>query len=329
MALDLNKKLGRGHEVTVIDKSNCHLFLPSLYEVASARSVEKDDVYGIILRETICVSYEKIFSGKNISFIQAEASHINIRNQEVHLGSGKVINYDYLVLALGSEVETFGIPGVREYAHQFKSMEDALLIHKKMHEYFQEAKEGKRELPVRFLVGGAGFTGIELAAELACCAEDIRRACNLKSECTDISVTDISVFEAAPQILPMVSDKERKIIRRRLERLGVKIYENSSISEIKPEGVKIKDGKFVKGDIIIWTAGIRASSFASNIAGLHTDQRGRIKVNEFLQAIDYANIFAVGDSAAFFDPRTQKTVPGLAYVAIDEGRIAAENIVKK
>jgi len=320
-ALDLGKKLGKDHQITLIDKNNCHLFLPSIYEVASARGVEEEDGYNVTLRGTVCVPYGKIFSKRNINFIQAEVTHVDIRNKEIHLGSGNVLRYDYLVLALGSEVETFNIPGVKDYAYQFKTIDDALMIHKTMHRLYQEAKNGKRELPIKFLIGGAGFTGIELAAELACCTEIIRRACKLNKGCTEISI-----FEATSQILPMISDKERKIIRKRLIDLGVTIYENGPIEEIKSDGIKIKGGDFVKGDLVVWTAGIRSNTFISNIVGLHLDQRGKIKTNKFLQAEDYDNIFALGDNVLFIDPKTEKPIPALAYIAIEEGRIVAKNI---
>lgn len=322
-ALDLGKKLGKEHKVTLVDKSNFHLFLPSIYEVASARGAEEADGYNVTLRGTVCVPYGKIFNGRDVDFIQAEITHVDIRNQEVHLGSGNVLRYDYLVLSLGSEVETFNIPGVKDYAYQFKTIDDALMIHKAMHRLYQEAKDEKRNLPIKFLVGGAGFTGIELAAELACCTEIVRKACDLKKGCTKISI-----FEATPQILPMISEKERKIIRKRLNNLGVSIYENSPIEEIKSDGIKIKGGEFMRGDLIVWTAGIRSNAFVSNIVGLHLDQRGKIKTNKFLQAEDHNNIFAVGDNVLFIDSKTQKPVPALAYIAIEEGRIVAGNMAR-
>lgn len=326
-ALDLGKKLGKDHTVTLVDKNDCHLFLPSIYEVASAKRLEEkegEDLYRVMLRGTVCIPYGKIFSGRNVNFVQAEVTHVDLRNKEVHLGSGNFLNYDYLIFAMGSEIETFGIPGVREYAFQFKTINDALFVHRRMHELYKEAMEGKKGLPIRFLIGGAGFTGIELAAELACCAEIVRKECNLEKGCTSISI-----FEATPRILPMISDKEREIIRKRLKKLEIKIYENSPIEKIEPNGVQVKNGEFIEGDIIIWTAGIRASSFISNIGGLHLDQKGKIKINEFLQAEDYTNIFAIGDNAVFIDPKTQKAIPGLAYVAIDQGKIAAENISRQ
>lgn len=322
-ALDLGKKVGKEHTVTLIDKNDFHLFLPSLYEVASARGVEQEDMYKVELKGTVSVPYGDIFHKKHANFVQAKVTHIDTRNQEVHIGSGKVLNYDYLVLAFGSETATLGIPGVREYAHQFKSINDGLFIHTQIHNIYKEAAEGRKELPIKFLIVGAGFTGIELAAELACCGEKIRKICNIEKGCTHIAL-----FEATPQILPMVSEKERNIIRKRLKKLDVSIYTNSPVESIISNKIKLENGNSIYGDIIVWTAGIKASSFISNIVGLHTDGRGRVLVNQYLQSKDHPNIFTIGDNAGFIDPATEKNIPALAYVAIDQGSIAAKNIMR-
>lgn len=321
-ALDMAKKLDSSrHQVTLIDKSDSHLFLPSLYEVASARKIGKTDPYFVTLRNTICLSYGRIFSGSKVNFMQGEITAVNLQSREVYLASGSVLQYDYLVVSLGSDVATFGIPGVREYSYQFKKIEDALALHKKIHQLHQEVKDRKKPTPVRILVCGAGFTGIELAGELASCTRHIRRTCKIGKE-----HTEISIFEAGPKILPMVSDGERRIIRKRLSVLGVSVFENTAISEIGPSSVKTKDGRIIEGDIIVWTAGIRASSFVEQIGGLHLDERDRIKVNEFLQAMDQERVFALGDNACIIDSDTQKPVPGLGYVAAEQGRILARNI---
>ena len=323
VALDLDKKLSpKEATVTLIDRNNYHLFLPALYEVASSFGLDlsKEETR---LKKTIATPFSEIFEDTKVNFVQAEVVSVDLDKKEVQSRGGKVFKYDYLVLALGAETETFGTVGVVEYAYKFKSVEEAIFLNKKINEKYKEAESGQRSLLVRFAVVGAGFNGIELAGELACCTKKIAKDCGLKNKCAEIKL-----IEAAPKILPMVYDKERMIIRKRLERLGVEVLENSPIEEVGSDFVQVKGGPRLNADFIIWTAGIRASSFLKNISGLKLDERGKMTVNEFMQSADRPEVFGIGDSTIFLDSATSKPVPALAYVAVDQGKVAAENIVK-
>ncbi|MBI2057768.1 MAG: NAD(P)/FAD-dependent oxidoreductase [Candidatus Yanofskybacteria bacterium] len=322
-ALDLDKKLSsKEATITLIDRNNYHLFLPSLYEIASSFGLDlkKDEVR---LKKTIAIPFGEIFEDTKVNFVQAEIVSVDLNKKEVWSKGEKSFRYDYLVLALGAETETFGTVGVLEYAYKFKSVEEAVFLNKKINEKYKEAERGERPLPVRFIIVGAGFNGIELAGELACCTKKIAEVCKLKNKCTEIKL-----IEAAPQILPVVYDKERVIIRERLEKLGVEVLENSPIEQVGPDFVQIKDGPRLNADFIIWTAGIRASSFLKNISGLKLDERGKMTVNEFMQSIDRPEVFGIGDNTILLDPSTSKPMPALAYVAVDQGKVAAENILR-
>ncbi|MEK7498709.1 MAG: FAD-dependent oxidoreductase, partial [Patescibacteria group bacterium] len=129
-ALDLEKKLRSREDVkiTLIDKSDCHVFTPALYEVASIYGVNHEHPYHTKLRGVISVAYNRIFNGKKVELMQAEINHIDINAKHVVTNSGTTINFDYLVLALGSKTSTFGTPGVEEYAYKFKTIEDGLML---------------------------------------------------------------------------------------------------------------------------------------------------------------------------------------------------------
>ena len=323
VALDLDKKLSPEEAtVTLIDRNNYHLFLPALYEVVSSFGLDlsKEETR---LKKTIAIPFADIFEDTKVNFVQAEVVSVDLDKKEVQSQGGKIFKYDYLVLALGAETETFGTVGAVEYAYKFKSIEEAIFLNRRINERYKEAQEGKRSLPVRFVIVGAGFNGIELASELACCTKNIEDVCRLKGKCTEIKLV-----EAAPKILPMVYDKERMIIRERLESLGVEVLESSPIEEVGPDFVQIKGGPKLNADFIIWTAGIRASTFLKNISGLKLDERGKMTVNEFMQSSDRPEVFGVGDSVILLDPSTNKPVPALAYVAVDQGKIIAENILR-
>lgn len=322
-ALDLDKKFSaREAEITLIDKNNFHLFLPALYEAGTA--IRKwNDQYQVELRKAVNIPYADIFEGTNVKFAQAEIVGIDLEKKEAVSGGGGIWAFDYLVLGLGAETETFGITGVADYAYKFKGVDEALFLNKKINEVFKEIREGKLSGPIKFIVAGGGFNGVELAAEISCCAKNLQGICGIKEDCYGVKI-----IEMAPWILPMISEKERMVVRKRLADLKVEILENSKIAEVGLDFVQIEGGEKHQADFIIWTAGIRASSFLKNIFGLRLDERGKIIVNDFMQADGWPNIFALGDNTIFIDRETKKPVPALAYVAVDQGKIAAENIYR-
>lgn len=305
-----DKKLKGQAHITLVDRNNYHLFLPSLYEVASAYGIKKEP-FSVKMRKTICIPYGEIFAGKNVNFIQAQISAVDFKTKSVKTKGGDILFYDYLVIGLGSQTEDFGINGVREYAYQFKSIDDALAINEKI---------GKLVNP-KILIGGAGFTGIELAAEISCCVKKMCREYGLKGK-----HAIITLIEAGPKILPMVSDRERKIISKRLTKLGVVLMENSPIEEIGSDFVKLKNGQTLQGDMVVWTGGIKANEFLKSIAGLPVTDKGKIVMDENLQVQGWKNVFAIGDNQEFIDPKTKKPIPALAYTAVDQGKIVAKNI---
>ena len=329
--LDLNKKFKEQAQITLIDKNSYHLFLPSLYEIASAYGTNPPsaliggggDPFAVKLRKTICIPYREIFEGKNINFVQAEISAVDLKTKNIKTKGGEVLFYDCLVIALGSQTADFGIPGVREYAYQFKSIDDAVAVNVKIGRLVKKIASGEKMDSLKILVGGAGFSGIEFAAEISTCVKKIYQAENIKTK----SAT-ITLIEAGPKILPMVSDKERKIISKRLTSLGVVLMENSSIEEVGDSFVKLKNGQILEGDMVVWTAGIKANEFLKSIPYLSTTDKGKIIVDENLLVQGWKNVFAVGDNQDFIDLKPQKSVPALAYMASDQGKVVAENIFR-
>lgn len=321
-ALDLEKKFKGQVQITLVDKNSYHLFLPSLYEVASIYE-KKEDFFAVKMRKTVCIPYGEIFVGKNINFIQAEISVVDLKTKSVKTKGGEVLFYDYLVIALGSQTADFGIPGVSEYAYQFKSIDDAVAINMKIEKIIKKMSVGQKIDPLKILIGGAGFTGIEFAAEISC---------SVNKMCSEYRMRGrhaiITLIEAGPKILPMVSDSERKIISKRLTGLGVVLMENSAIEEVGSDFVKLKNGQRLEGDMVVWTAGIRANDILKSIVGLPVTDKGKIVIDDNLQVKGWKNVFAIGDNQEFIDPKTQRPIPALAYMAVDQGKIVAKNIYK-
>ncbi|MDP2647995.1 MAG: FAD-dependent oxidoreductase [Candidatus Yanofskybacteria bacterium] len=320
-ALDLAKLVPpESVEITLIDKSVCHVFIPALYEAASAFNM-REDGFRLSLKRTVAIPFEEIFNKTPIKFIQAQVAKIDLFKRTVATKGGNILPYDYLVLALGSQAADFGVPGVRAYAHQFKTMQDALMVNSKIERLFTDAARSNKSQPVKFLIGGAGFTGIELAAELAMFSRKMMERLGMKGR-----KSIFYLFEAAPKILPMVSDRERFLIKHRLTQLGIVVMENTPIEEVKSSAVKLKNSQVIEGDMVIWTGGIEPSHLLRSVKGLELTDKGKVKVGEHLHIPNYKNVFAVGDIIEFLDHSTQKPVPALAYLAIDQGKIVARNI---
>ncbi len=361
-ALELEKKLknnqpaGGDYKITLVDRNNFHLFTPSLYEVATVYGLIEDS-FAQYLRGSVAVPIGEIVKNKKINFIQAEIKEINLKEKYVSTNGGIKTDFDYLVIALGGETEFYGIPGVQDYAFNFKTIDDAIGVYRKILEVYKNYSVGEKNRNIQIAIIGGGFTGVELAAELACCVSKIVGDYKLPRTCTTIHL-----FEAGPTILPAVNGKTRKTIEKRLRDEIVQIQTNSVVEEIGPDYIKIKGGLEPDGhahlggpasaeasadakaladrsagrvlekiDLIIWAGGIKGSSLIQNL-GLKFTKKNTIEVNEFLQTYNgdgslNENIFAVGDNAAFIDPETQKTVPAMAYTAYDQAVVAAENIV--
>jgi NADH:ubiquinone reductase (H+-translocating) len=319
-ALDLEKYFNGTAEITLIDRNPYHLFVPALYEVASAFDIKKDE-FEVELKRTVAIPYSQIFEGKKISFVQGEVAKVSFEHQLVSTKGEHIFPYDYIVLSLGSQIADFGIPGVMEYACQFKNISDALMLRNKIESFFRKNSESNQPKVLKVVVGGAGFSGIELASELASYCHKMAERLGLKSRSFIIYL-----LEAGPKIMPIISEKERDLIRKRLTKLGVVVMENSPIESVHADSVKLKNGSTLDCDIVAWTAGIKANEFLASINNLPLTDRGKIIVGEHLHLDNFKNVFAVGDNIEFIDHKTQKPIPSLAYLAIDHGKVAAKNI---
>ncbi|MEK7124850.1 MAG: FAD-dependent oxidoreductase [Patescibacteria group bacterium] len=320
-ALDLSRRL-KGHAtITLIDRSGYHLFYPSLYEIASAYRSDTDP-YSLELRRAVTVPLNHIFSGTGVDVVQAEVSQIDLARQIVGSHAGGVWPYDYLIMGLGTEAADFGIRGVGEYAYLFKSVEHALMINQRLQTIFYEAEHGQRVMPLHIVVAGGGFTGVELAAEIASCASKLAKICGLASHCFYVSIVE------SGKVLKMLNDAEQAVMRRRLTKLGVALMENVQVSEVSDGMVKLRDGRHLKSDMTIWTAGARPHQLLSKIPGLELAPQGKIAVDEYLRIRHVTNVFAVGDTIEFIDPVTNQPEGAQAYIAIEHGATAADNILR-
>ncbi len=308
--LKLSKMLSKDEaNITLIDANLYHLFTPSLYEVATSEEPKKN----------IAIDYGEIF-GDKIKLVQARVKNIDTENRLVNITDETHYSYDFLLLSLGSEPSYFDIPGLKKYSLVLKKLEDAIKIREAIEaSYHEKAHEGKT---INIVVGGGGFSGVELVAELVKYRGHLSRH-HKKSK----DLIKISIIQGSECLLKELDAKVSDIAKRRLEKDGVNILLGSHIKSVDEKAIETDSGKRYAYDVFIWTGGVKASSVLEE-SGFKTNGRGQVSVNENMLVAGYDNVFAAGDVAEFADYITNKPAPGVAEVAEDEGKIAAENIYK-
>lgn len=293
-AKELRKLSSEHFRITLVDKNNYHLFIPSLYEVATAEEP----------RDNICIPYTEIFP-HGVRLIKGEATSIDKENHKVNFKDGQFISYDYLVIALGSETQYYGIEGLRENSIAFKSLEEAEKIRNRVKEMYQK-KHGEGKALMVAVVGG-GATGVELSTELSKYEEKLG------------GNIEVSIFQGGPTLLKGVSRKVSEIARERLQKVGINVHLNSRVKRVTKEYLEIEDGRQHPYDLLIWTGGVKPNVILED-SGFPKTTEGRIAVDEYLRVKGSENIFAAGDIA---DEK-----PKLAQVAHEQGEIIGKNLAR-
>ncbi len=301
--------------VTVIDRSNHHLFQPLLYQVATAALNPAD----------IASPIRRIFRGyKNVDVLLAEAESIDVPNKRVILDEGE-ISYDFLILGTGVGHSYFGHDDWQRFAPGLKSIDDALEIRRRVLSAFEAAErepvESQRQAWLTFVIIGAGPTGVELAGTLAevarkTLARDFRRI--------DPRQARILLLEGTKHVLPSYDESLSESARRQLEALGVEVQTNTLAKGIDASGVDLDEGR-IEAHTVIWAAGLAASPLSKSL-GAELDRSGRVKVDPELSILGRDDVYVVGDLMAF--EQDGQPVPGVAPAAIQAGHHAAKNILR-
>ncbi len=305
----------KGVKVTAIDKTNHHLFQPLLYQVASS----------VLSPADIAIPTRSLTTDmKNVQVVMGEVQEINLEHRKVNL-EHTTITYDYLVLAMGARTSYFGNDHWKKYAPGLKSISDALKIRKNILLSFERAELERNPEKVaemlNFVVVGGGPTGVEMAGSIAELSHHIIRK---DFRFVDPALSEVTLIEAGPRLLPSFSDRSSEITRKELEKRGVKVLLNTRVLNIDQDGVHLQD-RIIKSHNIIWAAGVAANSLTSKL-GLELDRSSRIIVDNFCSVDKYPEVFAIGDVACFTDSRTGKALPGVSPVAVQQGRCVAKLI---
>jgi NADH dehydrogenase len=327
-AFEICKKLKRlrleeKYELLLVDKNEYHTYTPTLYEIATT---SKNLANQIDLKSIVTFPLREIFKNMKITILKEVVSNVDLIEGDIHFESGSKLKFDYLVLALGSETNYFGIPGLKENSLALKTFVDALKIRDAIWERVSASGPDQPQ-KLRIVIGGAGATGIELAGEIKSWLGQLR---DEYAYCA----STVTIIQGMPTILPGFHQKIIDKIMRRLKKIGIDIILNEIISEVQSQKVVLKSGRLVEYDVLIWTGGVKAASLMG-VLPLKKEEKGRVMAESQMECLPqsndlklYGKIYGLGDAICFYDPETGKPIPYLAEAAIQGAEIVAHNIIE-
>lgn len=306
-------------EIVLIDKHNYHTFQPLLYQVAT----------GGLEPDSIAYPIRRIFREcNNVFFRMAEVTKVIPENNAIETSIG-TMNYDYLVLAMGSKSNYFNFEPKKGLFMAMKTVPDALdmrsFIMQNLERAAVHSNETRDSAIINMAIVGGGPTGVELAGSLA---EMKRYVLPKDFPELDTSKMDIYLFEAAPKLLSAMSEESSAAALKYLKKLGVHVALNARVNEYDGKNLTLESGDSFSSETVIWTAGVKGAGLdginkEAFIAG------NRMKVNRYSQVEGHENIFAIGDVAIMFTERYPKGHPQLAPAAIQQGERLAKNLIAK
>ena len=312
-------------EIALIDRRNFHLFQPLLYQVATGGLSPADIAHPL----------RSVFKKQpNVKVVLGEVIDVDMKQQTVKL-QNREIHYDYLILASGSHHHYFGNDDWERFAPGLKTIEDATAIRSRILSAFEQAElemdPAKRQALLTFAIVGGGPTGIELAGTIAELANE-----TLRNEFRKINPSHarIIVLEAGGHILSSYPEESSIKAEKALQQLHVEILTHTMVTDIKPESVTIRTGentRTIPASTIVWAAGVKATPLVERLsaaAGLEADKSGRLIVANDCSLPQFPNVFVIGDAAHFRDDHQQQ-LPGIAPVAMQQGRYVAKLIARR
>lgn len=301
-------------QITLIDRKNHHTFQPLLYQVATA---------GLSPGEIAAPIRWIVRGQRNIEVLLGKAQDFDLQNRLVKLPYLEV-PYEYLVVAAGATHGYFGHDDWEPFAPGLKTIEDALEIRRRVLLAFElaerQAVAGKSDLPLNFVIVGAGPTGVELAGTLA---EISRHVLAHEFRGIDPKSTRIILLEGGPRVLPTYANDLSASAEEQLRRLGVEIHTGAMVTKVEAAAVCMGDTR-LPAAVILWAAGVATSPLGKKLA-TPLDRAGRVLVNPDLSIPGHPEVFVIGDLASLKD-KHGNLLPGVAPVALQEGAAVAHNI---
>ncbi|HYF05893.1 MAG TPA: NAD(P)/FAD-dependent oxidoreductase [Patescibacteria group bacterium] len=298
-------------EVTIVNRTNYFLFTPMLHEVAT----------GGLQPGTVTEPIAEIGRASRADFVLGDVIKVDRINRFVYAGA-RSIEYDYLILATGSETNYYEIPGAREHTHDLKTLKDATDFKDRCITLFEgmALEDGPEELV--FAVIGAGPTGVELITEMA---DFLRQVVSrYVSRAPAGKQVRLVLVNRDERMLSMYSKRIQDYARHRLNLLGVEFLFNKEVVRVEAGEVFFKDGSSLKAQTVVWVSGVKASDLPDGFENSSKDKIGRLIVNEYLQLELDPYVYAAGDCAAF--TQNGSVLPMLAQVAARQGEYLGKNL---
>lgn len=286
-------------DITLVSDKDHFVYYPALYATATGGSH----------LQSIAKLSEVFKDYAHITIIHDEMVGIDAQRKHISLKSGKHLDYDFAVLALGVVTSYFGLQGLAEYSYGIKSYTEVARFKQHLHQELTDEQQPDKN----YIIVGAGPTGTELSAAMASYLERIKKKHNIKSR----RHIHVSIVEAAPRVMPRMSEKASALVDRRLKKLGVHVMTNKKVESEDDDSIIIS-GKDIPSKTVVWTSGVSNHPFFKEHGDLFPlAPNGRVRVDAHLQA--HENIFVIGDNAA-----TQYT--GLAQTALHDALFVAKVI---
>lgn len=306
---ELEKILKTGEaDVTLINKHDYHYISTQLHKVSGGTSSD----------DQVILHIPDLLKTKKINFKKANIQHVDFAEKKVFTDTNEALEYDYLLIALGFDVDTFGIPGVEEFAFKIRSFRSSKAIQHHIKQAFESYKEDGDLSHLTFVVAGAGFTGIEMVGELI---DKLPKLCRVY----DIPITDTRIInvEASDSILPFFDEKAIDFTTAYLKKHRVELMTSTKIVECKKDAIILDNGFQVPTRTLIWSGGVRANRLLEkwNLPLV----QGRIPVDEYLRVKGVDGVFCVGDTAHFTN-NMESPLPPTAQVAIQQAQTCGPNI---
>ncbi|NPV74842.1 MAG: NAD(P)/FAD-dependent oxidoreductase [Anaerolineae bacterium] len=308
---------GAPTRVTLIDQHNYHLFQPLLYQVSTAGMSADEIAYPVraILRRQ-----------KNASFRLARVRAVDLAAKRLETSAG-MISYDYLILAVGSVTNFFGMESLKQHAFSLKDLDEAKEIRNHLLKMFEKASHEKdpqrRKALLTFVVVGGGPTGVESAGALS----ELTRLALVK-DYPDLDLQDVRILllEGANRLLPAMPPDLSAFTLEALKRKKVEVRLGAIVESFNGRQVILKDGQALPAHTLIWAAGVQAHPLVASL-GQPVGGQGRVRALPTLQLPDYPEVFVIGDAAYLEDP-ANLPLPMVAPVAMQQGDCAAKNILR-
>lgn len=327
LATRLGRKLGKKKRARIVlfDRNATHVWKPLLHELAT----------GVLNSSMDEVDYRGHSSAHHYRYLRGSLDGLNREKKVIHLAPimdedgievlpAREVSYDYLVLALGSVSNDFATKGVAEHCHFMDSPQQAKAFQRDMINTFLRYTDPALRQYKKLAIGivGGGATGVELAAGLL----DASKLFNAYGEMAEDQQTiNVHLIEAAPRLLPGLSERISQTVQQELEEMGVTVHVGTAIQEARAYQLVTEDGEVIETDLNVWAAGIKAPSFLSEL-GLTTNKKNQINVNQTLQSVDDARMFAMGDCASC-PQEDDSSVPPRAQAAHQQAKVLAKNLI--